>query len=96
MAKDILEILNSDAPAQRLREASREFFSLFPELKPMEGFDQNNRYHIYDLWEHTLHVLEYAAGETSDLRVRLEKKLEETLWMPAPARERSWGGFWMP
>ena len=33
-----------------------------PELAPCRGFDQHSRYHIYDVYEHTAHVLA-AAGE---------------------------------
>ena len=43
-------------------------FTLIPELRPMAGFAQNNPYHIYDVWEHTMKALD-AAGD--DLIVRL-------------------------
>lgn len=36
---------------------------LVPELGPMQGFAQRNAYHIYDVWQHTLHVLEYVPQE---------------------------------
>lgn len=36
----------------------RRYFDVFtvfiPELAPMQGFDQRNPHHIYDVWEHTL------------------------------------------
>lgn len=34
-----------------------------PELAPLFGFDQCTPYHIYDVWEHTLHVLENAPPD---------------------------------
>ena len=36
-----------------------EVFSLFiPEIKDMFGFQQNNPYHIYDVWNHTVHAVQ--------------------------------------
>jgi len=40
-----------------------------PELLPMVGFDQNTRYHCYDVLEHTLHALDME--ERGDLVARL-------------------------
>lgn len=35
-----------------------EVFSLFiPEIKDMFGFQQNNPYHMYDVWNHTVHAV---------------------------------------
>ena len=45
-------------------------FSLFiPELKDLIGFQQNNPYHAYDVFNHTVHAIE--RGESDDLVVRL-------------------------
>ncbi len=38
-----------------------------PEILPCIGFDQHNKYHIYDVWEHTARSVE-AAGKDSVLR----------------------------
>lgn len=47
-----------------------DVFSLFiPELKDMIGFQQNNPYHAYDVFDHTIHVIEKC--ESDDLVVRL-------------------------
>ena len=39
----------------------RKYFDVFsvimPEIKPMQGFEQNNPHHIFDVWEHTLAAL---------------------------------------
>lgn len=36
-----------------------EVFSVFiPEIQPMVGFDQRNKHHSYELWEHTVRVVE--------------------------------------
>lgn len=47
-----------------------DVFSLFiPELKNMIGFKQNNPYHLYDVFEHTVHALKNC--ESQDMIVRL-------------------------
>ena len=47
-----------------------EVFSLFiPEIKDMFGFQQNNPCHMYDVWNHTVHAIEYC--ESDDLVTRL-------------------------
>ncbi len=48
----------------------KDVFSLFiPELKDMFDFPQNNPYHAYDVFEHTIHALEKCNSD--DLAVRL-------------------------
>ena len=45
-------------------------FSLFiPELKDLIGFQQNNPYHAYDVFNHTVHAIEKSGSD--DLVVRL-------------------------
>ena len=50
----------------------REVFSLFiPEIKDMFGFQQNNPYHIYDVWNHTVHAVQaYKCDCEPDLNSR--------------------------
>lgn len=45
------------------------FSALIPELKDMIGFQQKNPYHVYDVYEHTVHTVENC--ESDDLVVRL-------------------------
>lgn len=52
----------------QIRCAQPIFMEVLPELKPMVGFKQNNPYHAYDVWRHTLEALSVANG---DLIVRL-------------------------
>ena len=48
----------------------KEVFSfIIPELEPMIGFKQNNPYHVYDVFEHTLHAMD--ACRTDDPVVKL-------------------------
>ncbi len=51
-----------------LREYIDVIGEFVPELLPSVGFEQNSRYHCYDVFEHTLHALEYAP---KDVTVRL-------------------------
>lgn len=46
-----------------LRAFAPVFAVVLPELAPMFGFDQRNRHHIYDVWEHTLHALAAAPAD---------------------------------
>lgn len=48
----------------------QDVFSLFiPELKDIIGFEQNNPWHVYDVFDHTVHALEHC--ESDDLIVNL-------------------------
>lgn len=48
----------------------KDVFSVFiPELKDMFDFPQNNPYHAYDVFEHTIHAIEKC--ESDELAVRL-------------------------
>lgn len=48
------------------------FLLFIPEIKDMVGFKQNNPYHIYDVWEHTVHAIEQCDNdEVDDLILKL-------------------------
>lgn len=36
---------------------------IIPEIRPMFDLDQKNAYHVYDVWEHTLHVIENIPAD---------------------------------
>lgn len=40
------------------RAAPELFFCAVPQLKNLQDVPQNSKYHMYDVWEHTLHALE--------------------------------------
>ncbi len=46
-----------------LREYRDIFACAVPEIKPMFDFPQRNPYHCYDVWEHTIHVVENVPPE---------------------------------
>ena len=56
--RELIQILITDNPAKYIRDNIDIFFQIIPELKPLQGFDQHNPWHIYDVLEHTLVVLE--------------------------------------
>src|SRR3712207_7147405 len=39
---------------------------LFPSLQTLYNFPQNSPYHCYDLWEHTLHVVQSVPNDLID------------------------------
>ena len=43
-----------------LKENGSEIFKLIPELEICRGFEQNNNWHIYDVYEHILHVVKFV------------------------------------
>lgn len=54
----LYEILLSDNPSILIKENEEYVFSLIPELKLSKGFEQQNVWHIYDVYEHILHVVD--------------------------------------
>ena len=46
-----------------LRDFPELAAQVVPELEPLFGFDQHTPYHIYDVWEHTLHVLDQVPPD---------------------------------
>ncbi len=56
-------ILLTPTPSVLLRESERELFSLIPELEVCKGFNQNSPWHIYDVYEHILKVVDLVPRE---------------------------------
>ena len=54
---DLCEVLLSNDVYAELKEKEQELFELIPELKVCYEFNQNNKWHIYDVYEHILHVV---------------------------------------
>ena len=55
--RNLLEILLSKKVYNNLKQNEEEIFELIPELSICKGFKQNNEWHIYDVYEHILHVV---------------------------------------
>ena len=64
-----LKKLMTGAHAAEVLRAYPDVIGVFwPEVLPMVGFDQRNRHHCHDVWEHTLHALAAVPPE-ADLRL---------------------------
>lgn len=64
MNMDIQKLYNlllSEKPSNIIKEHEKEIFSFIPELENCKGFNQNNEWHIYDVYEHILHVVDYVS-----------------------------------
>lgn len=66
---ELFKILNSNYCGNTiLREYSDVICQCIQEIKPMIGFKQNNPYHLYDVWEHTLHCMKHEVlNDTSKM-----------------------------
>ena len=59
----LYEILLSENPVLLIKENEEELFKLIPELSVCKNFDQHNEWHIYDVYEHILHVIENVPND---------------------------------
>ena len=64
----LFSMLLSDNPSLMIRNNEKFIFSIIPELKLCKGFNQNNKWHIYDVYNHILHVVD---GVPKDISLRL-------------------------
>ncbi len=60
--KDLYNILLSQNVVAEIQENEEELFNFIPELRECKGFDQKNDWHIYDVYGHTLIVLNYTPN----------------------------------
>ena len=67
---ELKKLAAGDQAAEVLRAYPDVIGVFWPEVLPMVGFDQRNRHHCYDVWEHTLHALAAVRSET-ELRLTL-------------------------
>ena len=73
--EELLKILFSKNVYEQLKEHEEEIFRLIPELKVCKGFKQNNKWHIYDVYEHILHVV---SGVDNDKCLRVAALFHDT------------------
>ncbi len=66
---EFCKLLCGKGAVRILREYVDVIEEFLPELAPMVGFEQNTKYHCYDVFEHTLHAL--AENQNEDLITRL-------------------------
>lgn len=56
--ENLIDILLQDNASEIIRNNENEIFELIPELGRCKNFNQNNIWHIYDVYEHILHVVD--------------------------------------
>lgn len=54
---ELLKLLQGTGVEKILTEYKDIIFSIIPELRETDGLPQNNKYHIYDVWTHTVKVV---------------------------------------
>ena len=59
----LYKILLNDKPSEGLKKYEQELFELIPELKVCKGFEQKNDWHIFDVYEHILHVVDNVPND---------------------------------
>ena len=59
---------NNEELGMILEENKDKIFDIIPELKDEYDFPQNNPWHIYDVWNHTLKAMQHSR---KDIKIRL-------------------------
>lgn len=62
--EELTKLLLGKHAGKVLREHSAVFFAALPELSPMADCAQENPYHCYDVWNHTLKAVETVPEDT--------------------------------
>ena len=65
IAGELNRIMLGGWAVETLRTYPRIFFTVFPKLEPMQHCPQRSRFHIYDVWEHTLQCIGYTPRDLS-------------------------------
>ena len=74
-SEKLFDILLSNNPSILIRENEDYIFNIIPELRKSKGFNQNNPWHIYDVYDHILHVID-GVKENIILKSRYENYLK--------------------
>ena len=77
----------SNKPSKKLLASEQKLFKLIPELEKCKSFKQNNDWHIYDVYEHILHVVDYVPNNIS---IRLAALFHD-IGKPASYKEDEFG-----
>ena len=60
--QELINILMSDRPSEEIKKNEEKVFLMIPELEKCKGFKQNNEWHIYDVYEHILKVVDLVPN----------------------------------
>lgn len=64
---DLLKkILLTDDLLENISVYEDKLFEMIPLLKYEKGFDQRNKWHCYDVWQHTLYAIDYCNKDFYD------------------------------
>lgn len=66
--KFLIDILLQDKPSESIRDSENYIFKIIPELSLCKNFEQNSIWHVYDVYEHILKVID---GVDSNLVLRM-------------------------
>ena len=61
--EELFSILMQGKPSEHIKRNEDLIFDMIPELKVCKGFNQNNEWHIYDVYEHILHVVDNVDND---------------------------------
>ncbi len=79
---ELKKLLCGKAVTRILIDYKEVFASIMPEIEPCFGFDQKNKHHCYDVWEHIAHSV---GSVRQDTRLRLAMLFHD-IGKPAMAR----------
>ncbi len=65
---ELIKLLTGNGVEKILTEFKDIIFTIIPELKPLDGFEQKTPFHIYDIWTHTVKVVS-GVKNTRELRM---------------------------
>lgn len=66
--KELLVLLKTSTKAEEIDKKREEIAEWIPVIRTMFDYDQNSKYHQYDLWMHAVHtVLELPRGLDDDM-----------------------------
>lgn len=68
---ELVKILKGENVLQVLLNYSDVIATIIPELKPCIGFDQNNKYHEYTIYDHIAHAVANYTGDDTSVKVTL-------------------------
>lgn len=68
---EFMKIMQAETPHKFLDQYQELFDYIVPEFLSMHDCEQNNPYHVYDIWRHTMKVLENVEYASADPVVRM-------------------------
>ena len=74
---ELITILRNAKEIEEIDQHREEIIDLIPKIQIMVDFDQQNRAHQYNLWEHSLHVVTGLTKDIDDNMVYLAALLHD-------------------